>query len=124
MNEKRIKRLNSLLKEVISEVIQKDVKNPNISKLTTITEVDITADLKTAKVFVSVIGTDQEKQKTLDALNHAAGFISINASKKVVLRYFPALTFEPDTSLDKHMKIDSILKDIKKEKDSRSKSDE
>ncbi|HEU63911.1 MAG: Ribosome-binding factor A [Candidatus Anoxychlamydiales bacterium] len=122
MKDKRVKRLNSLLREVISEVLQKDVKNPNISKFTTITDVDMTADGRYAKIFITVMGEDEEKKDTLEALNQAAGFISVNAAKKVVLRYFPTLTFELDTSLEKHMKIDKILTDIKKEKEKEKKS--
>lgn len=119
-NPKRISRLNSLLREVISEVIQKDVSNPNIAKFTTVTSVDITPDLRFAKVLISVIGTDIEKKQTIDALNQAAGFIGVNSAKKVVMRYFPTLTFELDLSVEKQMKIDKILTDIKKEKEKRS----
>ena len=117
MKDKRVKRLNSLLREVISEVLQKDVKNPHIAKLTTITDVEMTADGRYAKVFITVMGTKEEEKATLDALNQAAGFISVNAAKKVVLRYFPTLEFKLDTSLEKHMKIDKILTDIKNEKE-------
>ncbi len=124
MKSKRINRLNSLLREVISEVILKEVRNPNISKFTSVTLVDITYDLKNAKVFISVLGTDDERAQTIKALNQAAGFISVHASKKIVIRYFPTLTFELDTSVDKHIKIEKILIDIKKEKESRSTSDE
>jgi len=116
---KRTDRLNSLLKEVLSEVIRKDVKNPHVSNLITITEVDITKDLHHAKVYISVIGTDKVRKETIDALQSAAGFISKAASKKVVMRYFPALTFILDTTVDKQMKIDSLLKKIEKEKQSR-----
>jgi len=119
MKNKRINRLNSLLREVISEVISKDIRNPNISQFTSVTSVDITSDLKHAKVFISIIGKDEEKTKTIKALNQAAGFISVQASKKIVIRYFPNLTFELDTSVDKHMKIEKILMDIKKEKENR-----
>lgn len=122
MKDKRVKRLNSLLREVISEVLTKQVKNPNISKLTTIIDVEMTADGRYAKVFITVIGTDEEEKATLDALNQAAGFISVNAAKKVVLRYFPTLEFKLDTSVEKHMKIDKILTDIKKEKEQQKKS--
>ncbi|NGX63182.1 MAG: Ribosome-binding factor A [Candidatus Anoxychlamydiales bacterium] len=124
MKKQRVQRLNSLLREVISEVLQKDVKNPYISKFTTVTEVEVTADLSYAKVLISVIGTDSEKTETIDALNQAAGFISVHSSKKVTLRYFPTLSFELDTSVDKHMKIDKILTDIKKEKEKRSSKDD
>ncbi|WP_420422277.1 30S ribosome-binding factor RbfA [Simkania sp.] len=116
---KRTDRLNSLLKEVLSEVIRQDVKNPNVSELITITEVDITKDLHHAKVYISVIGDEKERKETIDALQSAAGFISTIASKKVVMRYFPSLKFILDTTVDKQMKIDSILKEIEEEKKSR-----
>ena len=116
---KRTKRLNSLLKEVISEVIRKDVRNPNVAKFTTVTEVDISTDLHHAKVFVSVIGTEQERTETVEALESAAGFIGVHASKKVTMRTFPTLTFRLDTSVDKQMKIDSLLKKIHEEEESR-----
>ena len=124
MKKQRVQRLNSLLREVISEVLQKDVKNPYISKFTTVTEVEVTADLSYAKVLISVIGTESEKTETIKALNQAAGFISVHSAKKVTLRYFPTLSFELDTSVDKHLKIDKILTDIKKEKEKRSLKDD
>ncbi|NGX50686.1 MAG: Ribosome-binding factor A [Chlamydiae bacterium] len=117
---KRTKRLNSLLKEVISEVIRDSVRNPLVSKFTTVTDVEITKDLHHAKVYISVIGTDQERKDTVDALETAAGFISVNASKKVVMRIFPTLTFRADNSVDKQMKIDSLLKKIHVEEESRN----
>lgn len=116
---KRTERLNSLLKEVICEVIRSDVRNPQVSEFTTVTEVDISKDLHHAKVFISVIGTDKERKETIDALESAAGFIGIHASKKVTMRHFPTLTFRLDTSVDKQMKIDSLLKKIHAEEESR-----
>lgn len=120
MSSKRIKRLNSLLKEVISEVILKEVRHPEVSSLVTVTNVDISADLHYATVSVSVIGNDTDKEKTLKALQSASGFIGVQASKQVVMRYFPHLTFELDRSVEDHMKIDKILKDIKQEEKSRN----
>ncbi|MCB1114665.1 MAG: 30S ribosome-binding factor RbfA [Chlamydiia bacterium] len=112
MAQGRIVRLNSLLKEVISEVIRDEVRNPHVSDLVTVTRVDITKDLRQAKVYISVIGTDEEKAESLRALNTAAGFIAVNASKKVVLRYFPELTFKLDDSVDHHMRIEELLQEI------------
>ena len=116
---KRIKRLNSLLREVITEVIRSDVRNPKVSELSTVSEVDISKDLHHAKVYISVIGTDKERANTVRALQSAAGFISINSSKKVVMRAFPSLTFHLDTGVDKQMKIDALLQKIHKEKEAR-----
>ncbi len=119
MKKNRKERLNSLLKEVISEVIFKDVKNPHVSQFVAVTEVDITADLQQAKVYISVIGKPEEKKKTLEALQSAAGFIGVHASKKVVLRHFPSLIFKLDESVDKHMRIEEILGKIHDEESSR-----
>lgn len=121
---KRTARLNSLLKEVISEVIRKEVRNPHIATLTTVTEVSISKDLHYAKVYISVIGTEEEKAQTVKALESAAGFIGVLASKEVVMRYFPALTFYLDTSVDKQMKIESLLQKIHKEKQSRNENEQ
>lgn len=112
MPPKRTDRLNSLLREVISDVIRKEVRNPDLPELVTVTRVDITKDLHYAKVYVSVIGTEEEKEKALSSLKSAAGFIAVTASKLVVMRYFPELQFRLDDSVDKHMRIEEILREI------------
>jgi ribosome-binding factor A len=120
MVKNRIVRLNSLLREVISEVIHKDVRNPLVNKFVTVTSVDITSDLQHAKVYISVIGTPLEKENTIKALQSGAGFIAILSSKKVVMRYFPVLTFKLDTTVEQQIRIDSLLDKIKVEQESRN----
>lgn len=119
MPKKRTDRLNSLLKEVISDVIRKDVRNPHVNELVTVTGVEITKDLHYAKVFISVIGTPEQKAQTVAALQQSSGFIAVNASKQVVMRYFPSLTFTLDNYVEKHMRIEELLKEISDEKKSR-----
>ncbi len=119
MAVQRTDRLNSLLKEVISEVIKQQVRNPHVGELLTITRVDITKDLHYAKVYVSVIGEDAQKKATLNALQSAAGFIAVQASQKVVMRYFPELTFKIDDSVDKQMRIADLLQEISQEREER-----
>jgi ribosome-binding factor A len=120
MAKRRTDRLNSLLKEVISDVIKKHVRGPGVSELLTVTRVEIANDLHYAKVYVSVMGSEEEKRATLKGLTDAAGFIAVNASKEVVMRYFPALTFKLDDSVDKHMRIESLLHEINVEQQSRA----
>ena len=108
---RRVARLNTLLREVISEVISKDVKEHYISGLVTVTDVLVTKDLRYATVMITILGADKNAN-TLDVLNKASGFIARCASKKVCMRYFPALTFKLDESIDKHMRIQEILDDI------------
>lgn len=120
MTTRRVHRLNSLLKEVVSDVIRQELSNPKISPLLTITRVEITSDLHYAKVYFSVIGDDKTKKETLEALSAASGFIGFTSSKQVVMRHFPELTFLIDEGVDNQMKIDKILHDIEEEKHTRA----
>ena len=79
---------------MISEVIHRDVRNPHLAKFITVTRVAISKDLHHAKVYISVIGNHQERSESIKALQSAAGFIAVNSSKKVVMRYFPELVFK------------------------------
>ena len=119
MKKDRLSRINSLLKEVIFEVIQREVRNPHVTTFVSVTRVDTSADLHHAKVYISMIGTNEEKAKVLAALQTAAGFIAVHAADKVELRYFPNLIFKLDTAAEEHMKIQKILDDIEKERLSR-----
>ncbi len=119
MAVKRTDRLNSLLKEVISEVIRQDVRNPHVTELVTVTRVQISKDLRHAKVYISVIGSEQAKIETIEALNSAAGFIAVHSSQKVVMRYFPELVFRLDDSVDKHMRIEQLINKINQERETR-----
>lgn len=116
---KRTDRLNSLLKEVIAEVVMHDVRNPKVHALVTIKKVEITKDLHYAKVFISLVGSPQEKEQTLQALQSASGFISLQASKKVVMRYFPTLTFFLDDSLENELRVHNLLEKIHNEQSRR-----
>jgi len=112
MSTRRVQRINSLLREVLSEVIRNEVKNPKISIFTTVTEVDVSKDLDSAKVYISVIEDDIKKQETMDAGDTAAGYIAVLASKKVSLRHFPSLIFKLDDSCERFNKIDKLLRRI------------
>lgn len=115
----RVDRLNSLLKEVISDVIHKQVKNPHLPELITVTSVEVSKDVRHAKVFVSVIGDDQTKKKAIEVLQSAAGFIASQSSKQMVIRFFPDLKFYLDDSVEKHMRIDSLISKVQAERELR-----
>jgi len=119
MQTRRIERVNSLLREVITEVIQREVKNPHLPEFISISHVEVSKDLQHAKVFISVIGEETLREKALKVLQSSKGFISSRASKKVSLRYFPELLFLLDDSVDKQMKIHDLLTDIEEERQRR-----
>jgi ribosome-binding factor A len=112
MKNSRVVRINSLLREVVSEVIRGDYLHESISLMTTITKVEMNVDLHHAKVYVSVIGNDEERKKVIDALERQAKTIRFYASKQVRMRYFPELHFILDHSVDDQMKINEVLKEI------------
>ena len=113
MSTRRVFRLNSLLKEVISEVINKDMHHiPRKPELLTITSVDIAPDLHTAKVYCSAIGGLEAKKAACAVLNAVAGQISHIASRKVRMRSFPRLHFYIDEGLEKQLRICEILEKV------------
>lgn len=113
---RRIQRVNSLLKEVISDVIRLDLKHYHLPDLLTITSVDTSKDLQYAKVFVSLInGSDDEKTFLVSELQKCSGTIARMSSKKVSMRYFPNLTFKIDNSLDDFMNINNLLEGVKRD---------
>ncbi len=116
---RRIERLNSLLKEVISDVVRLEMKNPYLPPLITITSVELTNDLRHAKVYVSVIGDKKAKEKAIEILQGSSGFIAASTAKQVVMRYFPELTFIIDETVDKQMHIESLIQKIQEERKGR-----
>ena len=96
----RIERVNNLIRREVSELIQREVKDPRLDTLVAVTEVATSPDLKYAKVFVSCISGKQEEQKTLGVLNAAAGFLRTELAKKLRLRRIPELSFHWDDSIE------------------------
>ena len=92
MRFKRSQRIQELLLEEISKLLQSGLKDPRIG-FATLTRVEVSDNLKHAKVFVSVMGSEQEKIDTLEALKSAKGFIRNSFGKNLCLRYLPELEF-------------------------------
>lgn len=97
----RIERVNSLIRQEISQLLQRQVNDPRLGSLITVTEVSTSADLKYARVFVSRIGSEEEKKETLSALASASGFFRRELSKHLKLRYIPVLSFQWDDSIER-----------------------
>lgn len=110
MKEKREKRLNSEFQKEIYPILKNKIKNPAISEMFSISEVDVTNDLKHAKVFVSVFSTDKVKaQATFEAICASAKAVRTELSKTMRIRTVPELHFVTDNSTDYGDKIDKIL---------------
>lgn len=107
---KRIERINSLLKRDIAEIISQ-LQDPRIQGFITVSNVQTAPDLKYAKVFLSIYKAENKTQ-TLEAIKKASGFIRSQLSDMVDFRCVPSLNFELDNSAEYSQKIEGILKEI------------
>ena len=114
-NEARLNRINEELRKELSQIIGYELKNPNVTGMISVTKVKITPDFKYAKVYVSILNA-KNVQKTMEGLKLSSGFIRSQIAKTINLRITPELVFELDDSLDYGEKIDSILKELNKDK--------
>jgi ribosome-binding factor A len=108
---KRSRQVGSVLQAEISDIVRKRLRDPRIGFLT-ITEVELANDLKTAKVYVSVLGEDKQKKQTLKALERARTLIQNELGQRVRLRYIPMLFFYLDESAAYGDKIDRLLNNL------------
>ncbi|MBA7582591.1 Ribosome-binding factor A [subsurface metagenome] len=97
----RIERVSSLMRQEISGLLQRQVKDPRINQFVAVTEVSISADMKYAKVFVSCMGSEEEKKTMLKGLGAASNFLRNQLSKRLRLRRIPELRFEWDDSIER-----------------------
>jgi ribosome-binding factor A len=109
---KRSQRVGDLLREEISDIIFHKLKDPRIGFIT-VTGVDMTDDLKLARVFISVL-KEEEKETTLDIFNSAKAFIRSELSKRLRLKFIPHLEFRSDSSIEYGNRIEQLLDEIKK----------
>jgi ribosome-binding factor A len=107
--------MQDLFREEISEIIQQEIKDPGIGFIT-ILDVKMTEDLKYAKVFYSVYGSENEKQRTVEALTRARGYIKHVLGTRVKLKFMPDITFVLDTGQEKLERIDELLKKVEAKK--------
>ena len=110
----RMSKVDEEIKRELSVIISQDLKNPNITGLISVTKVKTSPDLKSAKVYVSILNS-KSKKNTMQGLKNASGFIRSELARRIVLRYTPELIFDIDDSMEYGAKIDNILKEIIKE---------
>lgn len=108
MTTDRMRRVNEVLREVVGDAISTELEDPRIG-FTTVTAVETSPDLRSAKVFVSVLGDDDEKQETLKALASAHGIIQALIASQTHMKRTPTLTFHYDDTPEKGMRLERLL---------------
>ncbi len=107
----RRERLNESIKELLGELILSRVKDPRVG-LVTITGVEVTRDLDTAKVFFTVMGGESEREESKQGLESAKNFLRKTIGRELKMRNLPDFRFVYDDSLDRSMRIEDALKQI------------
>ncbi|GAK01537.1 MULTISPECIES: 30S ribosome-binding factor RbfA [unclassified Geomicrobium] len=113
MSQMRAQRVGEQMKKELSDILMRGVKDPRV-QFVTVTGVDVTGDLQQATVYVTVLGSDEEKSQALAALKKAKGFVRSEIGKRIQLRKTPELDFEFDESIAYGNRIEELLKDIDK----------
>jgi len=108
----RIERVNSLIRQEISELLRRQVKDPRLGNFIAITSVSTSSDLRHAKVFVSRIGNEEEKQEMLSVLAAASGFFRNELAKRLRLRRIPELSFQRDDSIERGEYLLKIIDEV------------
>ena len=119
MLSKRPQRVGDLIREVICEMLLRDLNDPRLESVT-ITEVEVTADLKLATVFFSAMGNQSREEVSLHGLQSATGYIRKKLGKELRLRYVPDLLFKVDQSFEYGSKIDRLIRTLQEEKNGNS----
>ena len=110
----RIVRISEEVKREVSNIIQGELKDPRLPKLISVTSVNVTRDLRYAKVYISILGKDEEKKAALEGLKNAAGFIRYEIGKRIKLRYTPEFIFELDNSIEHGVYINKLINEVVK----------
>ena len=108
MATSRMRRVNEVIRQVLGDVIATDLKDPRIG-FVTVTDVDTSPDLRTARVYVSVLGGESEREKALAGLRSSHGFLQGRIASQLRMKRTPTLTFHYDESVDRGMRISRLL---------------
>ncbi len=110
-----MERVNFTLRRELGNLVATEVNDPRLSELTSITDVDCSPDLGTARVYVSVLGDDQNRTSSIEALQSAAGRLQKLLKRRVRMRRTPALTFMSDTRIEDGADMLALIDKVKRE---------
>jgi ribosome-binding factor A len=114
---RRSERLEAQIREDLSDMLQREVKDPRLENgaIISITDVALTEDLGYARVYVSILGSEEQSKDAFNAIQHAAGYLRRQLAKRLTLRTVPELSFHLDPSMERGARILELLKQIEQE---------
>lgn len=124
MATRRIARLNEQLRADLAELIAREMKDPRLAGLVSVTSAELSPDLRHARVFISVLGSDEERQRSIEAIRSAAGFLRTQLAGRMTTKRAPELHFALDASIERGQRIMSLLHDIEAHEPGHSDADQ
>lgn len=106
----RREKLQELFKEEASAILQRRLRDPRVG-FVSVTDVELSADLRRAKIFVSVLGDEEAKRRTMEGLERAAGFVRSELGRRITLRHTPEILFRLDDSIERGTRITALLRE-------------
>lgn len=110
------------IQQIVSYLLQREIKDPRVG-FVTVTQVDVTQDIKYARIYVSVMGSPEEQKATMDALSSARGFVRRELASRMEIRQVPEVQFKLDRGLEYSDRINRLLNEIKSEEANREAGD-
>ncbi len=104
--------VNAEVMRALSQIIRSEIKDPRVSTMTSVTDVNVTPDLKYCTVYVSVLGDEEEAKRTLEGLRKASGFLRYELAQRLNLRNTPELKFSIDNSLEYGIKMNRLIDEV------------
>jgi ribosome-binding factor A len=122
MTEQRAHRVAEEIKREVSDILRKDLKDPRLAGLglISVTGVDVSRDLRYARIYISVLGDAQEAGQAVNTLKKATGFIRSEIGRRIRLRYTPELTFQADSSIAYGAHINRLLNGLNRDESNES----
>jgi ribosome-binding factor A len=108
----RPERVAEMMKREVAEIVARRMRDPRLSGMISVTDVEVTQDLSQARVFVSVLAEEPERSRMLEVLTHSAGFVRHELAPRLGLREVPELRFELDTSIERGARVEELLRKI------------
>lgn len=108
MTSGRMRRVNEAVRAVLSDALARSLKDPRIG-FVTITAVNTSPDLRHARVYVSVLGSEEEREASLEGLRSAHGYLQGRVARELRIKHTPTLSFEYDETIDRGMRISELL---------------
>jgi len=109
---RRTERLNKVIKQEISDLLEREIDDPRLNNLISVTEVSISPDFKYAKVFVSVLGNEKDKTDMLTGFNAASGFLRRKLSSRLRLKRAPYISFHCDDSIERGARVSNLFEQV------------